>query len=42
MMFDRTLDKAEIMQLATIGLNVEAKNKLTTSWGEIKGSHTFD
>ena len=42
MMFDRTLNKAEIMQLATIGLNVEAKNKLTTSWGEIKGSHTFD
>ena len=42
MMFERTLDKEEIMQLATIGLNVESKNKLATSWGEIKGSHTFD
>ena len=42
MMFERTLNKAEIMQLATIGLNVEAKNKLTTSWGKIKGAHAFD
>ena len=42
MMFERTLNKAEIMQLATIGLNVETKNKLTTSWGKIKGSHAFD
>ena len=42
MMFERTLDKEEIMQLATIGLNVESKNKLATSWGEIKESHTFD
>jgi len=42
MMFERTLDKEEIMQLATIGLNVESKNKLATSWGKIKESHTFD
>ncbi len=42
MMFKRTLNKAEIMQLATIGLNVESKNKLATSWGEIKGAHTLD
>ena len=42
MMFERTLNKAEIMQLATIGLNVESKNKLATSWGKIKGTHTFD
>ncbi len=39
MMFERTLNKAEIMQLATIGLNVEAKNKLATSWGTVKQSH---
>ena len=39
MMFERTLNKAEIMQLATIGLNVEAKNKLPTSWGTVKQSH---
>ena len=43
MMFDRSLSKDEILQLATSGLtNVEAKNKLTTSWGKIKGSHTLD
>ena len=42
MMFERTLDKAEILQLATIGLNVEAKNKLTTSWGKIKDSHALN
>jgi len=39
MMFERTLNKAEIMQLATIGLNVEAKNKLSTSWGTVTQSH---
>ena len=40
MMFDRPLSKDEILQLATIGLtNVEAKNKLTTSWGDVKQSH---
>jgi len=39
MMFERTLNKAEIMQLATIDLNVEAKNKLATSWGTVKQSH---
>ena len=42
MMFERTLNKAEIMQLATIGLNVESKNKLATSWGQIKGAHGFN
>ena len=43
MMFDRPLSKDEILQLATIGLtNVEAKNKLTTSWGKIKRVHTSD
>ena len=39
MMFDRTLSKDEILQLATIGLNVEDKNKLTTSWGDVKQSY---
>ena len=42
MMFERALSKAEIMQLATIGLNVESKNKLATSWGQIKGAHGFN
>ena len=42
MMFERTLDKEEIMQLATIGLNVESKNKLATSWGKIKDSHALN
>ncbi len=42
MMFERTLDKAEILQLATIGLNVESKNKLATSWGKIKDSHALN
>jgi len=44
MMFDRSLSKDEILHLATSGLrtNVEAKNKLTTSWGQIKGAHTLD
>ena len=42
MMFERTLNKDEIMQLATVGLNVKPKNKLATSWGKIKGSHTLD
>ncbi len=39
MMFERTLNKDEIMRLATIGLNVESKNKLATSWGQIKEVH---
>ena len=39
MMFEQTLSKAEIMQWATIGLNVEAKNKLATSWGAVKPFH---
>ena len=34
MMFERTLNKAEIMQLATIGLNVEAKNKIAHFMGD--------
>ena len=42
MMFERTLNKDEIMQLATIGLNVESKNKLATSWGQIKEVHGFN
>ena len=39
MMFERILNKDEIMQLATIGLNVESKNKLATSWSQIKEVH---
>ena len=42
MMFERTLNKDEIMQLATVGLNVKPKNKLATSWGKIKGLHALD
>ena len=42
MMFERTLNKDEILQLATTGLNVESKNKLATSWGKIKDSHALN
>ena len=42
MMFERTLNKDEILQLATTGLNVESKNKLAASWGKIKDSHAFN
>ena len=36
MIFDRALSEDEILQLATQGLNVEAANKLTTTWGKMK------
>lgn len=43
MMFERALDKSEILQLASSGLtNVSTRNKLTTSWGKIKRVHTSD
>ena len=36
MIFDRTLSADEITQLATHGLPVESKGKLTTTWAALK------